>query len=67
MFTLTTGGIAQASTRPVVIRRRMAAPSCASSKAMSVPRTIVSPTVTAVKATVRNSTVQKLRSWRICE
>jgi hypothetical protein len=65
MFTLTTGGIDQTSTSPVVISRRMNAPSRASRSAISVPKTIVRPTVTAVNATVRPSTVQNWLSPRI--
>ena len=42
-------------------------PSVVSRRAMSVPSTIVSPTVTAVKTIVRRSTLQNSRSWRICE
>ena len=65
MFTDTTGGIDQTSTSPVVISRRMNLPSRASRSAISVPSTIVRPTVTAVNATVRPSTVQNRRSPRI--
>ena len=67
MFTATTGGIAQTRTRPVVISSRMKLPSCARSSAISVPSTIVEPTVKAVKPTVRTSTVQNCRSWKIWE
>ena len=65
MLTATTGGIAQASTSAVVISRRMKAPSRASRSAISVPRTIVRATVTAVNTIVRSSTVQNWWSRRI--
>ena len=65
MFTETTGGIDQTSTSPVVISSRMNVPRRASRSAISVPKTIVSPTVTAVNAIVRASTVQNWRSPRI--
>ena len=58
MVTATTGGIDHASTSPVVISRRMNAPSRASRSAISVPKSIVRPTVTAVNTIVRRSTVQ---------
>ena len=65
MFTATTGGIDQTSTSPVVISRRMNVPRRASRSAISVPKSIVSPTVTAVNAIVLPSTVQNQRSPRI--
>ena len=65
MLTATTGGIDQTSTSPVVISRRMNVPSRASRSAISVPKNIVRPTVTAVNAIVRPSTVQNQRSPRI--
>ena len=58
MLIETTGGIDQTRMSPVVMRRRMKPPSCASSNAISVPKTIVSPTVTPVNTHVRRSTVQ---------
>ena len=65
MFTATTGGIDHTSTSPVVISRRMNVPRRWSRSAISVPKSMVSPTVTAVNAIVRPSTVQNQRSLRI--
>ena len=62
--TATTGGIAQTRMRPTVRRIRIAVQRRVSSSAMSVPPTIVRPTFTAVKTTVRSSVCQKIWSWR---
>ena len=63
-WTATTGGIAQTRTRPAVRSSRTQVETRTSSSAISVPSTIVRPTFTAVKTTVRSSVCQKTASWR---
>jgi hypothetical protein len=65
MFTATRTGVAQTRTRPEISRRRTNWPSFTNSNAISVPKTIVKPTFTAVKTTVRRRTVQNWWSWKI--
>jgi hypothetical protein len=66
MSTATITGTDQTRTRPVVRAICMKRLSLRSSSAIAVPSTIVSVTFTAVKRTVRSSTVQNWESWRMC-
>ena len=63
-WTATTGGIAQTRMRPTVRRIRTAVQRRLSSNAIRVPPTIVRPTLTAVKTTVRSRVCQKTWSCR---
>ena len=56
-WTATTTGIAQTRTRPAVRATRTIGLICTSSSAISVPRTMVKPTVAAVNTTVRSERV----------
>ena len=60
--TATTTGIDQTSTRPAVSSTRTNDPTRTRSSAISVPSTIVSPTLATVKTIVRRSVSQKTRS-----
>ena len=63
-WTATTGGIDHTRTRAAVSSSRTQVETRTSSSAISVPTTIVSPTFTTVKTTVRNSVCQKTGSLR---
>ena len=63
-WTATTTGIDQTSTSPDVSRIRTGELTRTSRSAISVPSTIVRPTLATVKTTVRRSVSQKSGSWR---
>ena len=62
----TVTGVAQTQTSPTRSAERMYLPIRASSRAISVAKSIVSPTFTAVKTTVRTTMRQNSPSPRMC-
>ena len=68
MFTATTGGIAQTSTSPVVISRRMKLAELREQERDQRPEHHRQPTVTAVNADrAHRARSRTARSWKICE